>query len=69
MKQTGPLYNAKVMASTKNVTVKQTRSRVLEHMITFPWDDVRVTFLLQVSMALSLFFLIGSKKIHGLPNI
>ena len=35
-------------------------------MITFPWDDVRVTFLLQVSMILG-FFLIGSKKLPGSP--
>ena len=34
-------------------------------MITFPWDAVGVTFLLQVSMVLR-FFLIGSKKLPPL---
>ena len=56
-----------LMASTKHATIKQNRSRVLEHMNTFPGDDVRVTFLLQVTMGLSFFFLIGSKKLHGSP--
>ena len=47
--------------------LKQNRSRVLEHMITFPWDDVRVIFLLQVSIVLNPVFLIGSKKLPGSP--
>ena len=47
--------------------LKQNRSWVLEHMITFSWDDVRVIFLLQVSIVLSFIFLIGSKKLPGSP--
>ena len=38
-KKTGSLYNVKVMASNKN------RSQVLEHMITFRWNDLIVTSL------------------------
>ena len=34
-------------------------------MITFPWDDVSVIFMLQVSIVLSFVFLIGSKKLSG----
>ena len=47
--------------------LKQNRSRVLEHMITFPMDDVRVIFLLQFSVVLSFVFLIGSEKLPGSP--
>ena len=47
--------------------LKQNRSRVLEHLITFPWGDVRVIFLLQVSIVLNFVFLIGSKKLPGSP--
>ena len=43
--------------------LKPNISRVLEHMITFPWDDVTVIFLLQVSVVLSFVFLIESKKL------
>ena len=47
--------------------LKQNRSRVLEHMITFPWDDVRVIFLLQVSIVFCFVFLIVSKKLPDSP--
>ena len=47
--------------------LKHNISWVLEHTITFPCDDVRVTFLLQGSMVLSVFFLIGSTKLPGSP--
>lgn len=39
---------------------------VLKHLVTFPCEDVRVTFLLQASMVLSFFFS-GSKKLPGSP--
>ena len=37
--------------------LRHNTSWVLEHTIAFPCDDVRVAFLLQVSMVLSFFFL------------
>ena len=39
----------------------------LSYYHTFPWEDVRVTFLLQASMVLSLFFLVWLKKLVGSP--
>ena len=51
------------MASTKNATIKTKQIPS----ITFPWDDVRVIFLLQVSIVLNFVFLIGSKKLPVSP--
>ena len=47
--------------------LKQNRFRVLEHMITFPWDHVKVIFLLRISIVLSFVFLIGSQKLPSSP--
>ena len=58
-------YSVKVTASTKNAIINRTNPGYLEHMITYPSDDVRVIFLLQVSIVLGFVFLIGSKKLAG----
>ena len=36
-------------------------------MDTFSWDDVRVTFLLQVSMSMNCFMLTGTRKLLDFP--
>ena len=45
VKKTGSPYQVKVIVRTTNATIKTKYISGMEHMITFPWNDVKIDLL------------------------